>query len=125
MKKIITLSNAPKPIAPYSQAVFANGILYVSGQIAINPFNGKVVEGGVTEQTRQVMENIGNILKEAGMDYSNIVKCNIFMLNMDDFGRINTVYGEYFKTDPPAREAIQASGLPLKVMVEISCIATK
>ena len=123
MKKIVNISSAPKPLAPYSQAVLANGTLYVSGQIAINPFDGKLVGGSVAIQTRQVMENIGNILKEVGMDYSNIVKCSIFMSDMKLYSDINAVYGEYFKIDPPAREAMHVAGLPLNVDVEISCIA--
>jgi 2-iminobutanoate/2-iminopropanoate deaminase len=124
MKKIVNISTAPKPLAPYSQAVLANNTLYVSGQIAINPFDGKLVEGGITTQTRQVMENLGHILKEAGMDYTNIVKCTIFMSEMEYYSKINDVYGEYFKIDPPAREAVQVAGLPLNVDVKISCIAT-
>lgn len=123
MKKIVNISSAPKPLAPYSQAVQANGTLYVSGQIAINPFDSKLVKGGVAAQTRQVMVNLGHILKEAGMDYTNIVKCTIYMSDMNHYGEINEVYGEYFKIDPPAREAVQVSRLPLNVDVEISCIA--
>ena len=125
MKKIVNISNAPKPLAPYSQAVLSNGVLYISMQIGLNPYNGKLVEGGVGAQSKQIMENIGAILKEAGMDYSNIVKCSIFMKDMAFYGSINEVYGEYFKVEPPAREAMQVAGLPMNVDVGISCIATE
>jgi 2-iminobutanoate/2-iminopropanoate deaminase len=125
MKKIVNISDAPKPIAPYSQAVLSGNTLYVSGQIAIDPYTGKLVEGGVAEQTKRVMENIRAILKEENMDFSNVIKCSIFMSDMDLYKEVNEVYGQYFKVDPPAREAIAAKGLPMNVDVEISCIATR
>lgn len=123
MKKAVNISDAPKPIAPYSQAILANGTLYISGQIAIDPYTGKLVEGGAAEQTKRVMENIRAILKEEGMDFRNIVKCSIFMSDMGIYKNVNEVYGTYFDTDPPAREAVAVSGLPMGVDVEISCIA--
>ncbi|PKP35187.1 MAG: reactive intermediate/imine deaminase [Bacteroidetes bacterium HGW-Bacteroidetes-17] len=125
MKKIINVSNAPKPIAPYSQATLSNGTLYVSGQIGINPADGKLVEGGIKAQTKQIMENIGMILKEAGLDYSDVVKCTIFMTDMFFYTDINEVYGTFFKENPPAREAVAVKSLPANVQVEISCIATE
>lgn len=125
MKKVVNISDAPKPIAPYSQAILAGGTLYVSGQVPIDPYTGKLVEGDVKIQTKQIMENIRAILKEVKMDFSNIVKCSIFLSDMKIYGEVNEIYGSYFKTDPPAREAIQAAGLPLNVDVEISCIAEK
>ncbi len=125
MKKTVNISNAPKPLAPYSQAVLANGNLYISGQIAINPFDNKLLEGTPAEQTRLIMENIGHILKEVNMDFSNIVKCSIFMSDMAYYGEINEIYAEYFKVDPPAREAVHVAGLPKAVDVEISCIAVQ
>ena len=125
MKKIINVSNAPKPLAPYSQATLSNGTLYVSGQIGINPASGKLVEGGIKAQTRQIMENIGMILKEAGLDYSDVVKCTIFMTDMFFYADINEVYGTFFKENPPAREAVAVKSLPANVQVEISCIATE
>lgn len=125
MKQIVNISSAPKPLAPYSQAVLAKGTLYISGQIAIDPFTGKLIEGSLAEQTKQIMTNIGNILKEVNMDFSNIVKCSIFMSDMKYYGEINDIYGTYFKVNPPAREAVQVSGLPLNVDVEISCIASE
>lgn len=124
MKKIINVSNAPKPLAPYSQATLSNNTLYVSGQIGIDPLTGKLVDGGAKAQTQQIMQNIGMILKEAGLDYSHIVKCSIFMTDMNFYAEINEVYGNFFKTDPPAREAVAVKGLPANVQVEISCIAT-
>lgn len=125
MKKIINISDAPKPIAPYSQAVLSGNSLYVSGQIAIDPYTGKLVEGNAGDQTRQVMENIGAILKEVGMDFTNVVKCSIFLSDMELYKDVNAVYGTYFQVDPPAREAIAVKGLPMGVDVEISCIATR
>lgn len=125
MKKVVNISDAPKPIAPYSQAVLAAGTLYVSGQVGIDPYTGKLVEGGVSRQTERVMENIRAILKEEDMDFSNVVKCSIFMSDMSLYKDVNEVYGSYFQIDPPAREAIAAKGLPMGVDVEISCIAVK
>ena len=125
MKKIINTPNAPEPIGPYSQAVLANGVLYVSGQIALDPTFGTLKNASLEEETKQVMENIGGILEEAGMTYSNIVKCSIFIKNMDDFALINEVYGQFFESDPPARETVEVARLPKDVNVEISCIACK
>jgi len=123
MKKIIHTPKAPKPIGPYNQAVMVNNTLYVSGQIPMNPATSELVKGDVKDQTRQVMENIGAILKEAGLDFSDVVKCSIFISDMKDFPLINEVYGKYFQDDAPARETVQVAGLPLAVDVEISCIA--
>ena len=125
MKKPVNISDAPKPIAPYSQAILAGDTLYVSGQIAIDPYTGKLVEGGAAEQTRRVMENIRAILKEEKMDFGNIVKCSIFMSDMDIYKEVNEVYGSYFTEVPPAREAMAVKGLPMGVDVEISCIASR
>lgn len=124
MKKIINTKKAPAPIGPYNQAVMINDTLYVSGQIPANPANGEIVKSDITAQTKQVMENIKEILKEAGMDFSNIIKCSIFISSMKNFPTINEVYGSYFTEDFPARETIEVAGLPLGVDVEISCIAT-
>ncbi len=123
MKKAIKTDKAPAPIGPYNQAVMAGNTLYVSGQIPLNPANGELVKGDVKEQTQMVMENLKAILKEAGMDFSNVVKCSIFISDMKDFPKINEVYGGYFTETPPARETVQVAGLPLGVDVEISCIA--
>lgn len=125
MRTIINTPNAPDPIGPYSQAVLSNGTLFVSGQIPVDPSIGKVVEGGVEAQARQVMKNLGAILDAAGMNFSNVVKCSIFLSDMGDFPKVNAIYGEYFKLDPPARETVQVCKLPLSVDVEIGCIAVK
>ncbi|MBS4013437.1 MAG: RidA family protein [Bacteroidetes bacterium] len=124
MKKIINTPKAPKPIGPYNQAVMTNNMLFVSGQVPINPATGEWAKNDVSEQTRQVMENIKEILKAAGMDFSNVVKCSIFITSMKNFPIINEVYGKYFSEDHPARETVEVAGLPLGVDVEISCIAT-
>jgi 2-iminobutanoate/2-iminopropanoate deaminase len=122
-KQIIPTDQAPAPIGPYSQAVMVNGMLFLSGQIAIDPATGAVVEGDIETETRQVMENIGAILRTYGIDYSHIVKTTIFIRSMDDFGNINAVYGSYFTADFPARETVEVSRLPKDVQVEISCTA--
>ena len=122
-KKIVYTANAPKPIGPYSQAVIVSNTLYVSGQIPLNPLTGELVKGNIEDQTRQVMENLKAILIEAGVDFSHVVKCSIFILDMKNFPAVNKVYGEYFITNPPARETVQVSGLPMGVDIEISCVA--
>ncbi len=123
MKKIISTKNAPSPIGPYSQAVLVNGTLYVSGQIAINPTNGLLVLDNIIEETKRVMDNIKAILTEAGMDFSNVVKTGIFLSDMNNFAKVNEVYGSYFTKDFPARETVQVSRLPKDVNVEISVVA--
>ncbi len=123
MRKIIFTEAAPAPIGPYSQAVLIRDTLYVSGQIAIDQASGNLVSGNIMDETKQVMKNLGLILKEAGSDYSQVIKCSIFVKNMDDFGKINEVYGGYFPNNPPARETVEVSGLPKNVNVEISCVA--
>ncbi len=124
MKKIIKTSHAPAPIGPYNQAVQSGPFLFVSGQIPMDPVSGKLIQGDVADQTRMVMENLKAILHEAGLDFSHVIKCSIFISDMKDFPQINEVYGGYFQVDPPARETVQVAGLPLGVDVEISCIAT-
>ena len=123
MKKIIQTNNAPAPIGPYSQAVIVNNILYVSGQIAINPADGTMDIANIMNETKRVMENIGAILKEAGCDYNDIIKTTIFLTDMNNFQSVNEVYGSYFKDNYPARETVEVTGLPKKVNVEISVIA--
>ncbi|OWK99588.1 RidA family protein [Chryseobacterium manosquense] len=123
MKKIISTTNAPAAIGPYSQANFANGILYISGQIPVNPENGKLVEG-IEKETHQVMKNLEAILTEAGMTFKNVVKATIFLKNMDDFAVMNDIYASYLDADSyPARETVQVSCLPKNVDIEISMIA--
>ncbi len=123
MKKIINTDKAPKPIGPYNQAVMSNNTLYVSGQIPLDPTTNEVVKGDIKNHTRQVMENLKAILDEAGLDFSHVVKCSIYVSNMKNFSLINEIYGGYFKEDPPARETIEVAGLPMGVDVEISCVA--
>ncbi|WP_421763314.1 RidA family protein [Ekhidna sp.] len=124
MKEIINSSKAPAPIGPYSQAVKAGNTLYVSGQIPIDQSTGKLIEGTIEEETDQVMKNLQFILEEAGLSFERILKCSIFVSSMNDFARINEIYGKYFNDNPPARETVEVSGLPKGVNVEISCIAT-
>jgi 2-iminobutanoate/2-iminopropanoate deaminase len=123
-KKVIYAAQAPEPIGPYSQAIQAGNMLFISGQIAIQKSSGKILsEGSIEEETRQVMENIGAILKAAGLDFSHVVKSSIFLKDMGSFPKVNEVYGTYFSQQPPARETVEVSRLPKDVNVEISCIA--
>ena len=123
MKKIISTSEAPAAIGPYSQANFANGVLYISGQIPLNPQTGKLEEG-IEKETHQVMKNLEAILKEAGMTFKNVVKATIFLKNMDDFAVMNDIYASYLDPESyPARETVQVSCLPKNVDIEISMIA--
>jgi 2-iminobutanoate/2-iminopropanoate deaminase len=124
MNKIIINSHrAPEPIGPYSQAVRVNDTLYVSGQIALDRETSELVSNDIASETHQVMRNLEHILHEAGMALKNVVKCTIFLKNMDDFGVVNGVYGQYFQHLYPARETVEVSRLPKNVNVEISCIA--
>ena len=123
MKKIINTTEAPSPIGPYSQAVLAGNTLYISGQIAIDSSSGNLVTNNIQDETSQVMKNIEAVLKSAGMDFSNIVKTSIFLIDMNNFSDVNTVYGSFFSKDFPARETVQVSRLPKDVNVEISVIA--
>lgn len=125
MKKVISTKNAPSAIGPYSQAIFTNNTLYCSGQIAINPDTGNLVIENITAETTQVMQNISAVLTAADMDFSNVVKCSIFMREMNDYAAINEVYAKSFGDNPPARETVQVSVLPKNVNVEISAIAVK
>ncbi len=125
MKRIIHTKLAPAAIGPYSQAVETSGTLYISGQVAINPQTGKVVEGGISEQTEQVMKNIAAILKEAGYDFSDVVKSTCLLSDMGNFAAMNAVYGKYYSENPPARAAFAVKDLPLGVLVEIETIAVR
>ena len=125
LKSVVYSENAPEPIGPYSQAIQAGNMLFVSGQIAIQKSTGQLVVGNIEEETIQVMTNVRDILTAAGMDFSNVVKSSIFMKDMNNFPKINEIYGRYFKDNPPARESIEISRLPKDVNVEISCIAVK
>ena len=123
--KIIFTEKAPKPIGPYSQAVMRGNALFVSGQIALVPSTAELDTSSIENETKQVMENIKGIVEEAGMKMSDVVKSSIFLINMNDFTRMNEVYAKYFPLNPPARETVQVSALPKKVNVEISVIAIK
>jgi 2-iminobutanoate/2-iminopropanoate deaminase len=125
MKKVIFTENAPKAVGPYSQAIEKNGMLFISGQIPINPQTGQIVEGGIKEQTRQVMENIGAILEIAGYTFDEVVKSTCLLNNMDNFAAMNEVYASYYKTNPPARAAYGVVRLPLGSLIEIETIAMK
>jgi 2-iminobutanoate/2-iminopropanoate deaminase len=125
MKRIISTENAPKAMGPYSQAVEANGNLYVAGQVPLDPETMKVVEGGIQEQTLRVMKNIGAILEAAGYDFSNVVKCTCLLSDINNFKAMNEVYGQFFPENPPARAAFAVKDLPLGVLIEIEAIAVK
>lgn len=124
MKKVIFTESAPKAIGPYSQAIEINGTLYISGQIPLIPATGQMPEG-IKEQTKQVMENIGAILKAAGYSYNNVVKSTCLLSDMENFKAMNEVYGEYYKENPPARAAYGVVKLPLGALIEIETIAVK
>ncbi|MDQ3395062.1 MAG: RidA family protein [Bacteroidota bacterium] len=123
--RIINSENAPAPIGPYSQAVYTNNTLYVSGQIALDPKTANLINENITAETHQVMKNIEAILTAASMTFSNVVKCSIFVKDLNNFSAINEAYGSYFKQFPPARETVEVSRLPKDVNVEISCIAVE
>ena len=124
MKKIIKTKNAPSPVGPYNQAILFNNTLYASGQIAINPLNNRIINEDIEAETKQVMKNLNEVLKEAKMDFSNVVKCTIFLKDMNDFESVNQIYSTFFnEKDAPARETVEVSMLPKNVNVEISLIA--
>ena len=125
MKQIIQTDKAPAPIGPYSQATQVGNLLFLSGQIAIDPTTGNLITEHLASETHQVMRNIGAILESQQLDYTAIVKTSIFLKNMDDFAQINEIYGSYFESDYPARETVEVARLPKDVNVEISVIAVK
>jgi 2-iminobutanoate/2-iminopropanoate deaminase len=124
-KQVINTSGAPAPIGPYNQAIKAGSTLFISGQIALNPETGQIEKDDITSETHRVMQNLRAILTEAEMDFSDVVKTTIFIMDMNDFSQINEVYGKYFSGYFPARETVQVAGLPKGVNVEISMIAIK
>ena len=123
MHTIINTENAPAPIGPYSQSVKANGFLFISGQVAIDPLTNTITATTVEEETEQVLKNLNAILTEAGMEFRNVVKTTIFLSDMSLFQTVNAIYGKYFTEYPPARETVAVKGLPKNVNVEISAIA--
>ncbi len=122
-KKIIRTEKAPAPIGPYNQAVRAGDMLFISGQIALDPTSGALIQSSIKAETQQVMENLQAILDTAGMNFSNVVKTSIFLMDMTNFAEVNEVYAMYFSDNYPARETVQVSGLPKGVRVEISMVA--
>ncbi len=124
-KEVIYSANAPEPIGPYSQAIKVGSLLFASGQIAIQKSTGKIITENITEETNQVMVNIAEVLTAAGMDFSHVVKCTVFLKDMNQFPLVNEAYGKRFVTNPPARETVEVRRLPKDVNVEISFIAVK
>ncbi len=124
-KKSFFISGAPSPIGPYTPAILANDTLYISGQVAINSETGLLITNSIEEATNQILKNITTLLGEANMTLANVVKCTIFMIDLNEFQQMNTVYASYFKELPPARETVQVSQLPMNATLEISCIAVK
>ncbi|MCI0493925.1 RidA family protein [candidate division KSB1 bacterium] len=124
-KEIIKSPDAPAAIGPYSQAIKVGNTLYCSGQIAIDPKTGELVTENIEAETKQVLDNLGAVLKAAGMDYSDVVQATVYMTDMENYKIINGIYGQYFKENPPARVAVQVANLPRYVNVEIACIAVK
>jgi 2-iminobutanoate/2-iminopropanoate deaminase len=123
MKEIISTDNAPKAIGPYSQAVRANGFLFLSGQVALDPRTGELAGVSIQEQTRQILENLKGVLEAAGASLADVVKTTVFLKNMGDFAQMNETYTRYFSSNPPARTTVEAARLPRDVQVEIDAIA--
>src|SRR3990170_7406477 len=124
-KTVVYSAEAPEPIGPYSQAIQTGNMLFISGQIAIQRSSGTILAANIEEETTQVMVNLNEILKAAGMDFTNVVKSSIFLKDMNNFPKVNAIYGTYFPANPPARETVEVSRLPKDVNVEISCIAVR
>jgi 2-iminobutanoate/2-iminopropanoate deaminase len=122
-KEIVSTDNAPAAIGPYSQAVKAGGFVFTSGVIPVDPASGKVVEGQITEQATQVLENLSAVLAAAGSSLQQAVKTTCFLANLDDFVTFNSIYGSYFEAEQPARSTVQVAKLPLGVLVEVECVA--
>jgi 2-iminobutanoate/2-iminopropanoate deaminase len=123
MREIISTKDAPQAIGPYSQAIKANGFIFVSGQVAIDPATAQVIAGDVAAQTDRVLRNLSQILEAGGSGLGKVVRCGVFLKSMNDFGRMNEVYGKYFSSAPPARSTVEVSRLPKDVLVEIDAIA--
>lgn len=124
-RSTVTTPLAPAAIGPYSQGILVDGRLYVSGQIAIDPETGSMIEGSIEAETERVLENIGAILNAASMTFENVVRCEVFMTDVNNYGQVNEVYARYFNEKPPARQAVEVSALPRNARVEISCIAVR
>jgi len=122
-RSTVTTPLAPAAIGPYSQGILAGDQLYVSGQIAIDPETGSLIDGSVEEEAERVLDNIGAVLTAASMSFENVVRCEVFLADMNDYAQVNEVYGRYFNEHPPARQAVEVADLPRNARVEISCIA--
>lgn len=122
-KKVIHTEHAPAAVGPYSQAIVANGFVFTAGQIPLIPSEGKMLDGDIKAQTRQVMENLSAVLGEANSNFDNVIKTTIFLASMDDFAQVNEVYGDFFSSNPPARSTVEVAGLPLGALVEIEMVA--
>jgi 2-iminobutanoate/2-iminopropanoate deaminase len=123
VKQVIATDKAPRAIGPYSQAIRANGFVFLSGQVAFDPATGYLVEGGVTQQTARVMENLRAVLESAGSSLDKVVKTTVYLKSMEDFGKMNEIYGRFFPAEPPARSTVEVARLPRDVRVEIDVIA--
>ncbi len=121
----VRTNQAPPAIGPYSQGVLAGNMLFCSGQIALDPETGRLIDGDVQEEAARVLDNLGAVLNAAGMDYSHVVRCTVYLVRMDDYALVNEVYARYFSEAPPAREAVQVAALPRNAQVEISCVAIR
>jgi len=121
----ISTPQAPAAIGPYSQAVLVGDTLYCSGQIPLDPESGRLITEGIEAETDQALSNLGAVLKAAGMSFANVVRCTVYLMDMSDYAQVNEVYARYFSEAPPAREAVQVSGLPRGARVEISCVAVR
>jgi len=124
-REIIDSPNAPAAIGPYSQAILAGNTLYLSGQIAFVPETGELLKGDIEEETTQTLENLGAVLRGAGMSYRNVVSCMLYFTDMNDYAQVNEVYSRYFSESPPARAAVEVSALPRRARIEISCVAVR
>lgn len=125
MKKVISSADAPKAVGPYSQAIEKNGVLFLSGQIPLDPLSGQIVGNTIDQQTQQIFKNMNSVLSAAGYSLDDVVKTTVFLTNIDDFATVNAVYGRYFTTEAPARSAVAVMALPKGAMVEIEAIAIK
>jgi 2-iminobutanoate/2-iminopropanoate deaminase len=123
LREVIATEHAPKPIGPYSQAIQANGLIFLSGQTPLDPATQQLVTGGIAEQTERVLKNLEAVLKAAGSSLDKVLRCGVFLKDMNDFAAMNEVYGKFFRSNPPARSTVQAARLPKDSLVEIDAIA--
>ncbi len=124
-RSVVTTPLAPAAIGPYNQGILVGDTLYCSGQIAIDPETGSMITGSVEEETRRVLDNVGAVLRAASMDFENVVRCTVYLTDVNDYAQVNEVYSRYFNETPPAREAVQVAALPRNARVEVSCVAVR